>query len=127
MEKKMIRVLQMFSGEQLICGIRETTDENDRGVGFEIAHPYIIQLIPSTELNEQGQPASFSVNYVRWMSCSIQTTFNIPYSSVVAIGQPDEQILETYMQKFGEFFNDDNAVQSSDSSDNSEESGVSDS
>ena len=123
----MIKVLQMFSGEQLICGIRETTDENDRGVGFEIAHPYIIQLIPSTELNEQGQPSSFSVNYVRWMSCSVQTMFNIPYPAVVAIGEPDEQILETYMQKFGEFFNDNNAVQSSDSSDNSEESGVSDS
>jgi hypothetical protein len=127
MEKKMIKVLQMFSGEQLICGIKENIDENNKGVGFEITHPYIIQLIPSTEINEQGQPASFNVNYVRWMSCSVQTVFNIPYSALVAIGQPDEQILETYMQKFGEFLNDDNTVQPSDSSDTAEDAGVSDS
>lgn len=122
------KVLTLTTGDQIICGITELKNENDEGICFLIAHPYILQLIPSDQKNEVGQPASFNVNYVRWMACSSDTQFRLPYTSVMAIGEPEAEILETYMSKFGDLFEDDNnAVSTSDSSDSSEESGLSDS
>jgi hypothetical protein len=122
------KVLTLTTGDQIICGITELKNEQDEGICFLIAHPYILQLIPSDQKNEVGQPASFNVNYVRWMSCSSDTQFRLPYNSVMALGEPEAEILETYMNKFGDLFNDDtNTVSASDSTDSSEESGLSDS
>jgi hypothetical protein len=122
----LVKVLKMQGGEQVISGIAEVTNENNEGVGFELTHPYLLDLIPTGELSPDGQPTTFNVNFTRWVSCSVDTTFRIPYSTLVAIGEPEQTVLDTYKAKFGDLFNDDDAVQPSDSSDSSEESGVSD-
>ena len=122
----LVKVLKMQGGEQVISGIAEVTNENNEGVGFQLTHPYLLDLIPTGELSPDGQPTTFNVNFTRWVSCSVDTTFRIPYSALVAIGDPEQTVLDTYKAKFGDLFNDDDAVQSSDSSDSSEDAGVSD-
>ena len=52
---------------------------------------------------------------------------HFPFSYfIVTIATPDNQILESYLTKFGDIFNDDNTLQPSDSSDTAEDAGVSD-
>ena len=123
----LVKVLKMQDGEQVISGIAEVTNENNEGVGFQLTHPYLLDLIPTGELSPEGQPTTFNVNFTRWVSCSVDTSFRIPYSAVVAIGEPESSILETFKGKFGDLFNDDDTVPTSDSSDSSEGSGLSDS
>lgn len=122
----LVKVLKMQNGEQLISGIAEVTNENNEGVGFEITNPYLLDLVPTGDLTPEGQPITFNVNFTRWVTCSVDSTFRIPYSAVVAIGDPEVQVLETYKAKFGDLIDDSSAVQPSDSSDTVEESGVSD-
>lgn len=123
----------MQNGDQLIAGISELTNENGEGVGFELTQPYVLNLIPAGPVGENGEPTSFSVNYTRWIPCSSEASFKVPYTSVVAIGEPDQNILETFKQRFGDLDNDTTDggdagdTGTSDSSDSAEESGVSDS
>ena len=121
------KVVALTTGEQIICGITELKNESGEGMCFVVAHPYLLQIIPSQDKNDEGQPSSFNINYVRFMACSSDTQFRIPYTSVMTIGEPEQEILETYMSKFGELFNDNDAVPASDSSDIVEDAGVSDS
>lgn len=122
----LVKVLKMQGGEQVIAGIAELSNENGEGIGFELTHPYLLTLIPAGT-GEDGQPNTFNVNYTRWVSCSVDTKFRVPYGSIVAIGDPELQVLETYKAKFGDLFDDSDAVPTIDSSDSPEESGVSDS
>ena len=123
----MIRILKMITGEQIVCSITEVSDDSGNGIGFEIKQPYQLQLIPDGEPDEDGNVNSFKINYSKWMPYSHSTMFRIPYTSVVSIGEPDEQIEQTYAQKFGDVLNDNDTVSTSDSSDSPEGSGVSDS
>jgi len=123
----LVKVLKLQGGEQLISGIAEVSNDAGEGIGFQLTHPYLLNLIPSGDIGEDGQPKSFNVNYTRWVSCSSENTFRVPYSAVVAVGEPDAQVLETYKLKFGDLINDDDTLPASASIDSAEESAVSDS
>ena len=123
----LVKVLKLQGGEQLISGIAEISNEAGEGIGFQLTHPYILNLIPSGDVGPDGQPTSFNVNYTRWISCSADNSFRVPYAAIVAIGEPDAQVLETYKSKFGDLINDTDALPASDSSDTTEDEAVSDS
>jgi len=130
--KILFKVLKMRAGEEIITGVREMVDEQDRPVCFEIYHPYVLDLIPSEEKDvDEVSPLNFRVNYVRWFPVSKNPIHRIPFDSVVSMNDPDDALLKTYTDKFGHFFEgltyDDNTVPTSDSSDSPEGSGVSDS
>jgi len=84
-------------------------------------------MMPTGDVSPDGNPAQFNVNFTKWIPYSSDDQFKIPYSSVTAIGEVDPGILEVYLEKFGDKLNDTDTVQPSDSSDITEESGVSDS
>lgn len=120
----LIKILKLQGGEQLISGISEISNDKGEGLGFQVTHPFLLDLVPTGDLNPEGQPVSFNINFTRWVSCSSDTTFRIPYSSVVAIGEPEPSIIETYKGKFGDLFNDDDTLPTVDPSDIAEGSEV---
>lgn len=120
------KVLTLVTGDEIITFLSEMKDDQDNPVCFLITHPYRLIVIPSEELNESGNPVSFNINYVRWMPTSSDYQFRIPFSSVIAIGEPETQILETFKSKFTELNDANGNGKTSDSSDNVEESAVSD-
>lgn len=121
------RVMILQSGERIIAGVSEVTDENGQGLCLLLRCPYILDMAPTGEYNNEGNPSQFSINFTKWFAYSTSDEFRVPYASVVAIGEPEEGILDVYMKRFGDKFNDNNAVPTSDPSDNAEEPGVSDS
>lgn len=121
------KVMILHSGERIIAGVSEVTDENGQGLCLLLRCPYILDMVPTGEYNNEGNPSQFSINFTKWFAYSTSDEFRVPYASVVAIGEPEEGILDVYMKRFGDKFNDSNALQSSDSSDSPEEPGVSDS
>lgn len=121
------RVMILNSGERIIAGVSEVTDENGQGLCLLLRCPYILEMAPTGEYNAEGNPSQFSINFTKWFAYSTSDEFRVPYASVVAIGEPEEGILDVYMKRFGDKFNDSDTVSTSDSSDSPEESGVSDS
>jgi len=115
------------SGERIISGVSEVTDENGQGICLLLKCPYILDMAPTGDYNTDGNPSQFSINFTKWFAYSKSEEFRIPYTSVVALGEPEDGILDVYMKKFGEKLNDNDTVSTSDSSDSSEGSALSDS
>jgi hypothetical protein len=115
------------SGERIISGVSEVTDENGQGICLLLKCPYILDMAPTGDYNTDGNPSQFSINFTKWFAYSKSEEFRIPYTSVVALGEPEDGILDVYMKKFGEKLNDNDTVSTSDSSDSSEGSGLPDS
>jgi hypothetical protein len=128
LEDSMIpKVMILNSGERIIAGVSEVTDENGQGLCLLLRCPYILDMVPTGEYNNEGNPSQFSIKFTKWFAYSTSDEFRVPYASVVAIGEPEEGILDVYLKRFGDKLNDSNALQPSDSSDSPEESGVPDS
>lgn len=123
----MVKLILTRTGEQIIAGIKDYLNEEGNPVCYVLISPYVLTLIPSEEMDENEQPVSFKINYKKWMACSKDMEYKIPYDFIATIATPDDQILESFLSRFGDIFNDDNTLQPSDSSDSSEGSGVSDS
>lgn len=121
------KVMILHSGERIIAGVSEVTDENGQGLCLLLRCPYILDMVATGEYNNEGNPSQFSINFTKWFAYSTSDEFRVPYASVVAIGEPEEGILDVYMKRFGDKLNDSDAVPASDSSDSVEEPGVSDS
>jgi len=121
------KVMILNSGERIISGVSEVTDENGQGICLLLKCPYILDMAPTGDYNTDGNPSQFSINFTKWFAYSKSEEFRIPYTSVVALGEPEDGILDVYMKKFGEKLNDNDTVSTSDSSDSSEGSALSDS
>lgn len=115
------KIILTKNGDKLIAAVGEVTDpETQKGLGFIFKCPYILNMTPSGD----GQ---FSVNFTKWIPYSSDIQYRVPYDIVAAIGEPEPDILNIYIDRFGDKINDDNTVPASDSGDSAEESGVSDS
>jgi len=118
----------------LLLDLSELTDNEGNGVCFVIRSPYILGMMPAGEVSKDGDPTQFQINFTKWFPFSSDIQFKIPYTSVVAIGEPDPNILNVYLEKFGDALNDgtesgddgSDTVSTSDTGDSAEESGVSD-
>jgi hypothetical protein len=92
------KVIVMKSGERIIAGASEMTDNNTgKGICLVIKCPYILTLNPKAEDTEE-----YSVNFSKWNPFSSDNKFNIPYDAVVALGDVEQGILDVYMERFGQ-------------------------
>jgi len=90
------KVLVMKTSERVIAGVSEMTDNNTgKGICLVLKCPYILTLNPKEEGGEE-----YSVNFSKWNPFSSSNSFNIPYDSVVALGDVDQGILDVYLEKF---------------------------
>lgn len=103
------KVLVMKSGERIIAGASEMTDkETGKGICLVIKCPYILTLNPKEDESEE-----YSVNFSKWNPFSCDNTFNIPYDSIVALGDVEQGILDVYMERFGqELYYEENDAES---------------
>jgi len=129
----MIKIVLTKTGDQVITKLETYVDENNNPIGYLLTNPYIVKLIPTKELDEQGQPISFTINYTKWIATSEDIQYRVAFDFIAAVANPEKQLYDTYMERFGVELNDttdggdagDNGT--SDSGDSAEESGVSDS
>jgi hypothetical protein len=124
------KVLILNTGERIISGVSEIMDEEaGKGIGLALKCPYILGMSPAGDVDEEGNPTEYKVNFTKWFAYSVDVDFKIPYSSVTAIGDPEPGILNIYLEKFGAMllYNGESDNGESNTIDTVEESGVSDS
>jgi hypothetical protein len=103
-----VKIIVLRTGEKLICGIAELIDEEkQKGVCFVIKHPHVLSMIPTNEMDAEGNPRNYTVNFSKWIPYSSDVVFKIPYEAIVAIGEVEENILNTYLAKYGKDINQD--------------------
>ena len=103
-----VKIVVLRTGEKIICGISELIDnENQKGICFVIKHPHVLSMIPTDEVDSQGNPCNYTVNFSKWIPYSSDVVFKIPYESVTAIGEVEENILNTFLAKYGKDINEE--------------------
>lgn len=93
-----VKILKIVTGEELISFVSDTLDENNQKVGFTLTFPFVVLTRPTRE----GDELKFDVNYIAWMYSSNTVNYPIPYSSLVAMGDPSPEIEESYRQRYEE-------------------------
>ena len=115
------KIVLMRTGEKIIAAVGEMNDpETGKGLGFIFRCPYTLGMVPTAD----GQ---FSVNFTKWIPYSVDTQYKVPYDIVAALGEPEPDILNVYIEKFGDQLNDTNTLPAIDPDIMPEESAVSDS
>jgi len=105
-----IKILKMVTGEQLITHVTDMKDSDGNNIGFLLSYPYVLIVQPTSQPNE---PLKFNINYIAWMSSSKSQSFFVSYSSIIAIGEPAEEIEQEYLNQFGDLLNQMNDVDNS--------------
>ena len=95
-----VKILKLVTGEQVVADVSDIKDDSGRSIGFQVSYPYTVIMRPLPA--EDGEPLKFDINYIVWMSASSETTFAIPFSSVIAFGEAAPEVLKAYLKHFGE-------------------------
>lgn len=96
-----VKIIKLITAEQIIAIINEVKDDNGADVGFKITFPFLVVTIPLQQ--NEGDPLKFDVNYVAWMTASADVDFVIPYTSVIAFGEPGTEIKNMYLKRYQEY------------------------
>lgn len=92
------KVLVMKSGERVIAGASEMTDNNTgKGICLVLKCPYILTLNP-----KQDNEDEYSVNFSKWNPFTPDNTFNVPYDAVISVSDVEQGILDVYMERFAQ-------------------------
>lgn len=94
-----VKILKMVTGEEIISFVSDTLDENNQKVGFTLTFPFVVLTRPT----RNGEELLFDVNYIAWMYASNTIEYNVPYSTLVAMGDPSPEIESSYRKRYEEF------------------------
>lgn len=129
-----IKIVTLVTGERLISGFTELAVENPNPAfnyyGFLLKSPYILKLEPvlNADMSEGENARDLIVNFTKWNPYTPETQFKVPMQHLMSVAEPDPQIKEIYIQKFGDDLDEWDYNESGGVSGNSlEESRVSDS
>jgi hypothetical protein len=95
-----IKIVKLITGEEIVCRLDDLLDSEQNKVGFKMTFPYKVIIRPYTGDNDEQK---FDVNYISWMAASADPEFTISYNSVVAIGDPIDEVGRLYMERYNEF------------------------
>ncbi len=103
MESFNTTVIVLTNGDQIVCDLREVYDgegDDKKGLCLMMTHPYILSLV-EVESSDNSDP-SLQVKFSKWCPYSTNVQFKIPYNAVIAIGDCDPLLAETYLNKVKE-------------------------
>lgn len=125
-----IKVVKLVTGETIIAGYTELSfralnSDEELKMMMLLKCPYILNIQPlmGGEFTPDGSPKELSVNFAKWNPFTNENQFKVPINHMVSVAEPDPQILSIYINKFGDDLNEWDV----DSSDSTEEPGLSDS
>tara|TARA_A100001234_G_scaffold221570_1_gene238497 strand:- start:1234 stop:1554 length:321 start_codon:yes stop_codon:yes gene_type:complete len=95
------KIIKLVTGEELVSKVGDSLDANGNKVGFSFIFPYKIMMIP--KINQETGAQEFDINYVAWMGGSADTSFDVPFGSVVTIGNPVPEVDRMYQERYEEF------------------------
>lgn len=102
-----VKIVTLTTGERIICGYSElaikVVNENLPTVML-LKCPYILELLPvmTGEFLPDGNPKELTVNFKKWNPYTPEKQFKVPVHHMLSVAEPDPQILDIYIEKFGD-------------------------
>lgn len=93
-------VVVLKTGEKLITILQEVFEgegDEKKGICLLMNYPYELSLISSP--NEENPDKDLQVKFSKWCPYATDTSFRVPYDSILTIGAPDPGLTQAYMAK----------------------------
>lgn len=93
-------VVVLKTGEKLITILQEVFEgegDEKKGICLLMNYPYELSLISSP--NEENPDKDLQVKFSKWCPYATDSSFRVPYDSILTIGAPDPGLTGAYMAK----------------------------
>ena len=102
-----VKIAVLKSGEDVIADVKEIIDkETEKQLSLVFTNPYVVTVSKTTETifltEENTNDNQASVNFTKWMPLTEDTDIMVPYDWVVTFINPHTDILNSYLEKFGD-------------------------
>ena len=91
-----IRIVNLTTGDKVLCVFGEVRGENDTVVGYRMVYPY------SLSLGTPNDDGTIPINYERWCPYSPQEEHRMSGEHIISVVFPDNNILDNFARRLNE-------------------------
>ena len=97
-----VQLVLLKSGEELVTDYREVVDrESGKIVETIFIKPVRVAVVQQGVLTEDAKPGESVLSFVPWLSTTKDEEFFIDSSWIVTVGEPTDDIRESYIKNVG--------------------------
>ena len=91
-----IRVVNLTTGDNVLCMFGEIRGEDDKVVGYRMLYPYRLTL------GEENEDRTIPINYTRWCPFSPVEEHRLGGEHIISVVFPDNNIVENFANRLRE-------------------------
>ena len=91
-----IRVVNLTTGDNVLCMFGEIRGEDDKVVGYRMLYPYRLTL------GEENEDRTIPINYTRWCPFSPVEEHRLGGEHIISVVYPDNNIVDNFANRLRE-------------------------
>ena len=91
-----IRVVNLTTGDNVLCMFGEIRGEDDKVVGYRMLYPYRLTL------GEENEDRTIPINYTRWCPFSPVEEHRLGGEHIISVVFPDNNIVDNFANRLRE-------------------------
>ena len=91
-----IRVVNLTTGDNVLCMFGEIRGEDDKVVGYRMLYPYRLTL------GEENEDRTIPINYTRWCPFSPVEEHRLGGEHIISVVYPDNNIVDNFAGRLRE-------------------------
>ena len=99
-----IRVVNLTTGDNVLCMFGEIRGEDDKVVGYRMLYPYRLTL------GEENEDRTIPINYTRWCPFSPVEEHRLGGEHIISVVYPDNNIVNNFASRLREIGMSDDKI-----------------
>jgi hypothetical protein len=99
-----IRVVNLTTGDNVLCMFGEIRGEDDKVVGYRMLYPYRLTL------GEENEDRTIPINYTRWCPFSPVEEHRLGGEHIISVVYPDNNIVDNFANRLREIGMSDDKI-----------------
>ena len=99
-----IRVVNLTTGDNVLCMFGEIRGEDDKVVGYRMLYPYRLTL------GEENEDRTIPINYTRWCPFSPVEEHRLGGEHIISVVFPDNNIVDNFANRLREIGMSDDKI-----------------
>ena len=99
-----IRVVNLTTGDNVLCMFGEIRGEDDKVVGYRMLYPYRLSL------GEENEDRTIPINYTRWCPFSPVEEHRLGGEHIISVVFPDNNIVDNFANRLREIGMSDDKI-----------------
>ena len=91
-----IRIVNLTTGDNVLCMFGEIRGEDDKVVGYRMLYPYRLTL------GEENEDRTIPINYTRWCPFSPVEEHRLGGEHIISVVYPDNGIVDNFASRLRE-------------------------